>query len=174
MAVVFARISAVFGLCLSMKVAKHSPELLVLQHRPVWLPAFFGAACFFIGYKFVADFNEMTTWELVGACMAGLAFGLFTMLSSIRTTVSFDAQRGEVSWCHQGVFSGDEGRVELNAIQSVILERQPLSRGTGSYRVVLLTSNGAIPLTPHYSGVEPHEENATAIRDWLAARVAFV
>ncbi|MAE97312.1 MAG: hypothetical protein CL910_21890 [Deltaproteobacteria bacterium] len=139
-----------------------------MRHRPRVLPLLGFVSAILLTGLLADRWQELGRDDVVGTLLAIALFALAGFLTSRSTRFVFDAATGQVRWQHVGLLRSSEGALPFSAIQQVRVEPEPLNPDGGSFRVVLGTSDGPLPLTPHYSGTEPHEENARAIRTWLS------
>jgi hypothetical protein len=77
--------------------------------------------------------------------MTLLLVGLMFKIISLR----FDRRRKELTWSRRGLFERAGGAVPFDAIRGMQVQSMTHS-GRTSYRVVLVTADGEIPLTASY------------------------
>jgi hypothetical protein len=138
--------------------------VLVLEHRPLVVPAIAAAVVIGVIIQTVEAAPTLGLGEWVAAGMGILAGSFISYLSALRTQIVFDAARGDVRWQHFGW----PGRVRGSCPLAEVTGVQVLGGSSGAERVVLSTSSGVIPLTRHFVGIDPHEQNAAAVREWLS------
>jgi hypothetical protein len=89
-------------------------------------------------------------------------------MMSTRTEFRFDAKSRKLKWHERLPFVEASGVIAFSELTGVSVQSLDDSDGV-SYRVVLHIRTGDIPLTRHYSTVEPHEETARRIGVWMRA-----
>jgi hypothetical protein len=146
-----------------MRVVSSTPASLVLAHRPVVVPAIAAALVVGVIYETAGDAPTLGAGQWAAAGMGILVGCFISYLSALRTRIVFDAARGEVRWKHSGWPGRGLGSCPLAEVAGVEVISSP-----GAERLALSTSEGLVPLTRHFSGIEPHQKNALAIREWLS------
>ncbi len=153
-----------------MKVIRNTPGLLLLRQRPVVAPAF----CWILVASEIAvvvtRFSALSTYEWVLLVVLAAGFAFAGVVTSVGTTIRFDAADRLLQWNRSGLFSyrSEGGRVPFGAIRGVAIEELPPGADTGpTWRVVIATRSKPLPLTVHYSNVGDHEAIAETIRGWL-------
>ena len=149
-----------------MKVVVNTPAELIARHRPVVLPLVVGLLTLATAVQATSRYGSLAVGDAVGYVL-GLATGvvIFVLVSG-GSEVRFDAASGEVGWRRRVFLSTMQGKTPLASITGVAVVTDRHS-DAGAQRVVVSTSDGPLPLTWHYSGIEPHEETAKAVRVWL-------
>lgn len=156
-----------------MKVTTNTPDLLIVEDRPVLLAimlivftlVFLGA-----GLALVAS-GEW--WGLVFAGFGGgmglLFFGIFVR----RVQVVFHRPGRYVEVRRKNVFRSSKVRHDLGEISRAVVESSRSSEGGMTYRVTLVIdagqSVGLHPVTFAYSSGGGHAVAAATINDWLEA-----
>ena len=148
-----------------MRVVAESDRELILEHRPIVLPGLAGILVIAVVIQTVLSAATLDLESWIGAC-AGISVGGFvTYLMALPSQVAFDGKQREVRWHHRGWPGRGKGHCSLDTITGVqVLTETPNS---GPARIGLMTTTGLMPLLRHYSGVEPHQQTAAIIRDWL-------
>jgi len=149
-----------------MRIVEDNPARLAIVHRPRILPAFFLGCALVLGVYLLVRLGELHLHEQIGLILGTFLCALASALTATQSECRFDAQSGQVSWRHRGVFARSSGELPLQAIEGVGVETDRDAEGQ-SYRVVLATRHGRVPLTWHYSTIEPHTDIARAICCWL-------
>jgi hypothetical protein len=103
----------------------------------------------------IGEWVATSAGVLVGSCIA--------YLSALPSHVVFDAARDEVRWQHRGWPGQLRGSCLLADMKGVRVDADT----SRAERLVLVTSAGVVPLTRHFSGIEPHAANAAAVKEWL-------
>lgn len=159
-----------------MKVTTNSPDLLIIEDRPLFIAialilftlAFSGAGLFMIA--------EGEWWGLFfmlfGGGMGVLFFGIFVR----RVQVVFHRPEGYVEVRRRNVFGARKVRHDLTEIARAELQTSRSSDGPDTHRVALVIENGqsagAHPITVAYSSGSGHQRCKEAINDWLSGRTA--
>ena len=138
--------------------------MLVLAHRPLFVPAIAAALVIGVIIQTVDAAATLGLGEWAAAGMGILAGSFISYLSALPTRIVFDAARGEVRWQHFGW----PGRVRGSCPLAEVTGVQVLSDSSRAERLALSTAAGVVPLTRHFSGIDPHEQNAAAVREWLS------
>src|SRR5439155_18756770 len=149
-----------------MRIIKDNPARLAIVHRPRILPAFFLGCALVLGVSLLVWFGELRLHKQIGIMSGIFLCALASALTATQSECRFDALSGQVSWIHRGVLSRSSGELPLQAIEGVRVETDRDAEGQ-SCRVVLATRHGRVPLTWHYSTIEPHMDIARAICRWL-------
>ena len=149
-----------------MRIIKDNPARLAIVHRPRILPAFFLGCALVLGVSLLVWFGELRLHKQIGIMSGIFLCALASALTATQSECRFDARSGQVSWIYRGVFARSSGELPLQAIEGVGVETDRDAEGQ-SYRVVLETRHGRVPLTWHYSTIEPHTDIARAICRWL-------
>jgi hypothetical protein len=149
-----------------MRVVVNTPAELVASHRPRLLPALLGTLVVAVAARAVMQYESMATAEIVGTVLGVATAAVIVGLVSRSSEFRFDAVSGELRWKRWGFLSRSHGTIALESIERVIIGTNHDGEGEAD-RVVLITKQGRLPLTWHYSSIEPHEQTAQAIRLWL-------
>lgn len=102
-----------------------------------------------------------------------LVFGLALVAADERSRFVFDRERGVLSWRKDTVFRHAAGEIQLSAITALSLERDFATSGRrgNARRLVVLTTQGPIPVTSAYSGTDGTQEPVgRAIQQFLIER----
>jgi hypothetical protein len=110
--------------------------------------------------------QPLDAWRAVGGGVVALLFVLSAYLFATRSEFRFDATARKVHWYERRPFSSAAGTLGFDALTGISVQRDNGVDGA-VYRVVLHASDADLPLTRHYSNVEPHAETAQRITDWL-------
>lgn len=154
-----------------MKITTDTPQLLIVENRPVVLGA---VLIVFILVFLWAGMAMIGSGDWIGlvfiAFGAGSGFLAFWALVR-RVQVVFDRATGTVEIRRRGLFSASRVRHKLTEIDRAVVEE---SRGTDSttFRVALVIGTGQSaghhPLTKSYSNSGAHARIAQRINAWLA------
>lgn len=121
-----------------MRTETPEPDVLVVVHRPVFVPAF-GATFFVAGLWVLARciLTERWTQNDVFGVFASLLLGGGLALFTLRDDrYRFDARRGLLEWVRRGVFGERRGEIPFEAIDEPIVEKGPAS-DDGLFRVAI-------------------------------------
>lgn len=147
-----------------MRIASNTTTELVLEHRPIVLPALGAALCAAVVFQTLQSAASLSASEWAGASAGILVGGFITYLMALPSRVVFDSSRREIRLRHSGWPGRGENRCAFDDVTGVEVQEDS---SIGAKRVVLLTSRGPIPLTRHFSGIEPHRKTASTIQKWL-------
>jgi hypothetical protein len=150
----------------SLRIVINTPAELVLIHRPRVLPLLLATFVVAVTARAIAQIESMTISDLIGTVLGVSTGGIFFFLVSRRGEFRFDAASGELHWERWDFMSRVNGTTKLASIEGVDIETNRHGEGEAD-RVVLLTKEGRIPLTWHYSGIDPHRQTVEAIRIWM-------
>lgn len=149
-----------------MRVVENTPAELVARHRPrllPWLPVALAVA---LAVRAVRHFESLDASDLVGTALGIATAAAIAFLMARRSEFRFDAETRRVNWVVEHFRSRVTGSASLDDITAVCIETNSGGDTSGD-RVVLVTEAERVPLTWHFSGIEPHRETARAIRTWL-------
>ncbi len=117
-------------------------------------PLIFAAAASYLLYEAamallaaVPDYRN-----LAGASFGVLAFGAGAVFLAERSTFSFNRTSRRLSWRRSNVFTTKSGEIRFRDITAVELQSISGSGTTPSYRIMLRTRGGDVPMTRGYSG----------------------
>ena len=156
-----------------MKITTNTPDLLIVENRPVWLAL--GLTLFIL--IFVAVGLAMTLsgewWGLLfGLFGGGIGFAAFWAFVR-RVQVVFNRSEAYVEFRRRNIFGGSRVRHRLDEIGRAEIEESQSSDSGPTYRVVLVIdrgqSAGRHPVTLAYSSGSAHHRVAEAINAWLEA-----
>lgn len=149
-----------------MRIEHRSPALLVVSHRPRLVPATMAALALIGVYVFCFERDRFVGgaewWVPLGiaVCVAGV------YLTSRGCEFRFDARIGALVWRRQEPFLTYGGRLDLSKV--VHVETEPCNDSDRrAVRLVVLTDRGGIPMSYHFSTLEPLPEMAVEINAWL-------
>lgn len=153
-----------------MKIVQNTPNLLLLRHRPIVVPAF----CWLLVASevgvMVTRFSTLTAYQWVVVSLLAVACAFAGIVSAIGSTFRFDAGSRTLQWSRSGPLSyrREGGQVSLDTIRRVGVEELPPGGDTGpTWRVRIATRSRSLPLTVHFANFGDHEGLARTIRDWL-------
>ena len=113
--------------------------------------------------------KQAIAWSVVA-----LIFGIALLAADERSRFVFDRERSVLRWRKDTRFRHAEGEIPLSSITALSLERDFATsgqRGTAR-RLVLLTSEGPIPVTSAYSGMDRTQEPVgRAIQQFVIERL---
>lgn len=98
-------------------------------------------------------------------------FGLAFIAADERSRFVFDRKTSVLTWRKDSAFRHTEGEIPLSAITALSLEQSFTSSGARSHarRLVILTTEGPLPVTRSYSGIDRTQEPVgRAIQQFLA------
>jgi len=147
-----------------LRIISNTFSTLVLAHKPLVVP---GIALFIVLGVITETIRTASTLgvgEWIATALGILVGSLISYLSALRSRVVFDAGRGCVTWQHFGWPGRGRGSCPLDQVTEV----QVLDDSSGAQRLALSTPGGVVPLTRYFSGIDPHNQNAAAIREWLS------
>ena len=118
------------------------------------LPLIFAAAASYLLYQVAMALLAATpdTRTVAGALFAALAFGAGAVFLAERSIFSFDRTYRRLSWRRSNVFTTKSGEIRFGDITAVELQSISGSGTTPSYRIMLRTRGGDVPMTRGYSG----------------------
>lgn len=153
-----------------MRVREHTPERLVLTHRPTLLVVLLGGATLAMAVALPGRWTAYGRGEIIGALLTIALAAFATVVIATWSIVVFDRATRTMRWRHRGAFALPSGKSSIDRIRGVGLEDEPMPDvpDQPSRRIVIRMARGSVPLTRHFSGVEPNEATVAAIREWLA------
>lgn len=113
--------------------------------------------------------KEAIAWSAI----AGI-FGVALVAADERSRFVFDRARGVLAWTRETAFRRAVGEIPLSSITGLSLERDFATAGQrgNARRLVVLTTQGPIPVTTSYSGMDrTAEPTGRAIQHFLAERL---
>lgn len=149
-----------------MRVVENTTAELVARHRPRFLPWLPVALAVALAVRAIRHFESLDASDLLGTALGIATAAAIAILMRRRSEFRFDAGTRQVNWVTEHFRSRTTGSASLDDITAVCIETNRSGEGAGD-RVVLVTAAERIPLTWHFSGIEPHRETAQAIRTWL-------
>lgn len=155
-----------------MKVTTDTPDLLIVEDRPVILAiALTAFILIFIGAG-IAVVMAGEWWGLI-FLLGGGGFGFAAFWAFVRRVqVVFHRPEGYVEFRRRNIFGGSRVRHALAEVDRAEVEESRSSDSGPTYRVVLVfergQSAGRHPVTLAYSSGSGHQRAAEAINDWLA------
>ncbi|MEC7764461.1 MAG: hypothetical protein VX874_21335 [Pseudomonadota bacterium] len=156
-----------------MKVITNTPDLLIVEDRPVLIAIMlilFTLTFMVAGVMMVA---QGIWWGLFFAGFGGGMGLLFFTVFVRRVQVVFHRPERYVEIRRKNVFRSGKVRYDLREISRAIVESSRSSEGGSTYRVTLVIdegeSAGLHPVTLAYSSGPAHAQTAQKINDWLEA-----
>jgi membrane protein YdbS with pleckstrin-like domain len=108
-------------------------------------------------------------WDVFAAALVAILIliGLVVIVSK-RSTFVFDFETNRLVWRRSGLLRRREETIPVEQIRSVVVQSAQGSGGDRTYRVVLTTATGTIPLTESFNtNGKLCEQIAAAIREHL-------
>lgn len=154
-----------------MKILTDTPDLLVVEDRPVLLAlALIAFILMFVGAGLVMILAGEwwgILFALGGGGMGFVAFWAFVR----RVQVVFHRPDGYVELRRRNLFGGSRVQHELAEIDRAVIEESQSSDSGTTYRVALVVEHGQSagrhPITLAYSSGRGHHRAAEAINSWL-------
>jgi hypothetical protein len=157
-----------------MRISTNTPELLLLQYRPVWAPLFFGLfALLFIVMAWSArtDAPGISLAMLLPAAM--LLLGVW--MSFINCTAEFSATVRVVTIRERGLFRSATRTVRIDCIRDVFADSSGSQNShTGertrrAYRPALTVrgEQRSVPLSPVYRTGDSARQVVAVVETWL-------
>lgn len=151
---------------LIVRVIVNTPATLVARHRARVLPGLLATFPVYVAYRALVTHDALSAGGIIGHVL-GVATGVVIVaLAARESEFRFDATTATLYWRTRGWRHRSHGAVRLADIQAVTIETNDTGDGPAQ-RVALITTAGRVPLTSHYSSVEPHEDTARTINRWL-------
>lgn len=160
-----------------MRIVQDTPNLLVIEDRPVVLGTVLGAmVVMLLGLAFLTFAAEpwLALGGSLGAALLGVAFAAFVR----RVFVAFDRAAGSVVIRSASIFGQTEEQLPLSEIIEAMVDTTASldspgskNRNTQTHRPVLRLKGGRLnqPLTKVFSGGKGAAKIVDAINRWLAA-----
>lgn len=153
-----------------MKIIHETPQMLILENRPVWLALFisvFGLIFFAIGMASAQQSMALGMIFMAG----GLGIGIgFNMIFVRRTQLTLDATRGMVELRRRGWLGDSQMTWDLQYLDHAITETS-YSKDTDTHRAAIVISGGmdagTHPLTIVFSNGQGANRAKDAINRWL-------
>lgn len=156
-----------------MKIVTDTPDLLIVEDRPVLLAL--GLIVFILAFV-AAGLTIVLAGEWWGALFAlfGGGMGLVAFWAFVRRVqVVFHRPEGYVELRRRNLFGGTRVRHRLDEIDRAVIEESHSSDSGTTYRVTLVIEHGQSagrhPVTLAYSSGRAHHRAAEAINAWLEA-----
>jgi hypothetical protein len=128
-----------------MKIISHTQNELVVEDNSAWLSYIMGTAAA------VIVFFSVTQHQLRGLYGAA-CFLLFALIVDRRITFTFDAARRVVRWKGMKMFRNESGSISFDDITDIGTETASSTGGGTTYRLTILTPNGAVAMAYAYAG----------------------
>ena len=142
-----------------MKLIYEADNRFKIVDFPWWIGAVFFPLAFFFAWQIFQHWNLNAPLLgylplLLGALVSGLGAAFLTQ----RSEFDFDVNNKQVKWQRQSLFGRKAGTIPFYQIEYAVVQCSSGARNSGtSYRVVLSTAQGIIPLTNAYSaGQDAH------------------
>ena len=136
-----------------MKITQSTPERLVIKDFP-WgfglIFALMGGGLVYVGGRALLYNPGMHKAEGVFA-LAGAIFLLSTAVFTRRSVFVFDLTRQELTWSHASLFGVKSGTMALGRITGCVVQVLETPRAAPTFRLVLASPDGDLPLTDTYS-----------------------
>jgi len=127
-----------------MHVVRQSPTELVVKDSSVWMTILFAT----IAVALVAGIGVSQPVRLLAPAL----FLLFGTITARATTFTFDGMQRTVRWSGFKPFKSQSGAILFDEIDDVTVEASSMGNSGTTYRLSLLTKQGAIPMAFAYSG----------------------
>jgi hypothetical protein len=156
-----------------MKVTTDTPDLLIIEDRPIILGIALGAFILvFVGIGLGLALNG-EPWGLLFALIGGgLGLGAFWAFVR-RVQVVFHRPESYVEFRRRNIFGASRVRHALGEIERAEIEESSSSDNGTTWRVALVIEQGQSvgrhPITLAYSNGSGHHRTADAINRWLDA-----
>lgn len=154
-----------------MKVTTHTPDLLIVEDRPVALAlALIVFILMFVGAGLVMMLSGLW-WGLLFA-LGGGGIGFVAFWAFVRRVqLVFHRPAGWVELRRRNLFGGSRVRHTLAEIDRAVIEESESSENGTTYRVALVIDHGQSagrhPVTLAYSSGDGHHRAAETINTWL-------
>lgn len=139
-----------------MKITRSDSQKLVIEDFPYALGALAFSGAVVLLWCSVSLLVEGTAKksEALGAFLGFLLCFSFGSVMAKRSVFEFDLVSRQLTWKRRGLFCRKGGTIPFDEIESANPESPKGGSRDGSptYRLVLKTKNGVIPLTDSYSG----------------------
>jgi hypothetical protein len=151
-----------------MRITHSDPQRLTIVDFPYVIGLIaWPCAAFMAGIAIVAALNKRHPREIVGPIAAALMFFFGGAVFTKRSEFNFDFVQKNLTWRRRGLFTNTGGIVPLEQITRAAVESHQDDSVT-TYRVVLKTAHGSVPLTDSYaSNRDTADRIRTAINDAL-------
>jgi len=126
-----------------MTVARSTQTEVVVQNSTLWLSAVFGV----LGLSLLAAAFSSGEKRLI---TAALAMAGFAVLCLSKYTFVFDATQRMVRWQTLRFGKRGAGSMPFSEVKDVVLQSAPAQSGRVTYRLAMLTGEGAMPLSSGY------------------------
>ena len=155
-----------------MKVIQNTPEMLVIEDRPVVLALMLSAFALALTAVCLVTFDQgMPLASIVSGAFAALLFAILGRTIK-RIRLFLDARHDLFSVRTQGVRGTTTISYPLAALQRAIVQESRASDST-TYRLAYVIDRGdkrgTHPLTDHFTGGRGPAQGADVINDWLSA-----
>lgn len=156
-----------------MKITSDTPDLLVIDDRPILLGIGLGVfILIFVGVGLAVLLDGIWAGLIFIIVGGGLGLGAFWAFVR-RVQLVFHRPEGWVELRRRNLFGGSRVRHRLDEIDRAEIEETTSSDGGSLWRVVLVIDRGQSvgrhPVTLAYSNGIGHQLIAEAINRWLAA-----
>ena len=152
-----------------MRITRSDSDRLVIVDFPWFLGLIlFPTAAVMLGVTVVAAAKGRSASQIAGPLISALlAFGVAAAFTN-RSEFDFDLVAKQLTWRRRGLFTNAGGVVPFEQIRGANVEAHNDNDGDLTYRVVLRTENGTIPLTETYDGIRERSDRIrTAIVEAL-------
>jgi|SRR5688500_2545154 len=155
-----------------MRITRSDTRRLVVVDFPYLIGAIcFPCAAFMGGRAALLLWRGDWSGDLCGLSVGALLFFLGGTLGTKRSEFDFDLVERKLRWKRRGLFTNTGGVVPIDQIRHASVESMS-SDGDYTYRVVVHTNSGAIPLTEAYDGNRDKADRVrTAINDALQLKL---
>ena len=136
-----------------MRITRSDNRRLVMVDFPWFLGlVFFPTAALMLVVTVVAIAKGLSASQITGPLISGLLSFAVAAAFTKRCEFDFDLVAKKLTWRHRGLFTNAGGVVPFEQIRSAAVESSSDNDGGLTYRVILRTRDGTIPLTESYNG----------------------
>jgi membrane protein YdbS with pleckstrin-like domain len=153
-----------------MRIDLDAKRRLVVEDLPVASMTIAGIVAGALAFVLTGALSAVPIeWDVfAGALITLLCLIVLVLIVSKRSTFVFDFETNRLVWRRAGLLKRREGTIPVEQIRSVAVQSAQGSSGDRTYRVVLRTAAGTIPLTESFNtNGTLCEKIAAAIREHL-------
>jgi hypothetical protein len=126
-----------------MHIVRQSPTELVVKDSSLWMSAICGAGALFVVLFGIAKHEPKSF-------LAAAFFVLFAAITARGTTFIFEGFDRVARWQSYWLFKNRSGTVRFDDIRDVTVEAMSTDRNAMTFRLVLQTTNGPVPMANAY------------------------
>jgi membrane protein YdbS with pleckstrin-like domain len=154
----------------AMRIHLDAKRRLVVEDLPIASMTFAGVAAGALAFVLTGALSAVPVkWDVLAAAFVALLIlvGLVLIVSK-RSTFIFDFETNRLVWRRAGLLKRREETIPVEQIRSVAVQSTHGSGSDRTYRVVLTTATGTVPLTESFTADgKLCEKIAAAIREHL-------